>query len=302
MSKIISKSTATRIAEVCVYCEQELGFNPLSLYCSITGRPIGKLDESIMVDILLEADVQDLDELAEDLLFRTLSSSRPSPSWNMIDRHSLTLYSETRPVETLTYLLSRLYESSPNLKADLMTRIKGYHLRLQIYALLDSLQNRGADFSELMLLLIEIDALYNLSKLPVPRNDILLTLTLAVDCFDSDKEAWEQFMADWREWHGELFEQYERRLKQALSQDSWLKGNSTVTAARTKILRDSKPKSEATIKREQKKRVENELVNMLSAIINSEDTAQVKPEPKPVQGLIRPGQLKLSGLKIIGGK
>lgn len=302
MSKQVLK-TQLKIRQAARKCREELGVDPTKIYCSITGRPIGTLDESILFDIFEESGFQDLDELMDDLLLRTLCSARPSPSWNIVDRKSLDIYRKTRPAETLAYLLSRLYEPSRSLKISFNERIKGYHQRIQIYSVVTRILETGINLDEWMFLLVDIDGLYNLNTLPIPKNDILASLVLIAEAHEN-KESWDAFMGEWREWHGKLFDSYMAKQRAALRQDNWIKGNSLAGPARVNLWSDRQPKSEATIKREAKKKLDDEITVLLRTIMdNAEKGKDSEPvTPKPVRGVIRPGQLNIAALKAASEK
>lgn len=278
-------------------CTTELNVDPTRIYCSITGRPIGRLDPSVFADVMEEIPVAaDKDEIIEDLMIRTLSSMRPSPAWNYVDRSSLREYVKTRPIETLCYLLNRLYEPADRLKIDFSRRMTYHHERIKLYQLVSHVSQY--DLGEWMYLLIEIDALYNLTTLSIPGNSI--QVTLAALAGERDDEAFESFMNEWRAWHLRLYETYEKKQKAAIQQTEWLKGNPAAGTARFSMFMESKPKSEAQKKKETKHKADNEMMALLRGIMSaaeSGETIESTPTPKSV-GFIPAGGLR--GLKIAG--
>lgn len=274
------------------------GFDPQVVYCSITGRPIGRFDDSIIVEALSEIGPQaDEEEMMDDLLTRTLSSMRPSPNWNMITRDSLNRRVKSAPAQALSYLLIRLYSPHSGLKQTFMERTREYLRRVSIYRFCEVLcQSEDERVKEWMFLLIEIDALYNLTSLPVPGNDILVMLAdvagaSGIGDFASQMEA---FMGGWRTWHRKLYESYELKLRAALRQDTWIKGNPGASSARTTLFFEQKPKSEATVKREAKGKADAQMTNLLRALMDERVEAEPKPEA-PKGFFANFGGLKIEG-------
>lgn len=276
-------------------CQQN-GFDPQTVYCSITGRPIGTFDDSIMAEALAEIgdNVAD-EEMMDDLLTRTLSSMRPSPNWNYVSSDSLKRRVKSAPSQTLSYLLIRLYSPHANLKLDSVARTREYLRRVSIFRFCDVLcQSADPRLNEWLYLLIEIDALYNLTNLSVPGNDLLAMLAdVASDLHTSAFAVnFEQFMVGWRTWHGKLYESYERKVKAAIRQDQWLKGNPIAGPARTSLFFEQKPKAESTLKKEAKGRADAQMTNLLRALMD--ERVETEPKPEPVQGFFA----NLKGLKI----
>jgi len=118
-----------RLQRLCV----QNGFDPQVVYCSITGRPIGRFDDEIIIESLAEMGTMDDEEVLDDLLTRTLSSMRPSPNWNMADAHSLKRRVKSAPTQTLSYLLIRLYSPHSGLKQGFMERTREYLRRISIH-------------------------------------------------------------------------------------------------------------------------------------------------------------------------
>lgn len=307
MTHILNKPAIRKLAEAIEICVSNTGVNPSVVYCLQTGRPIGRFDDQIMIEIFDEIpDAPDNDEeIMDDLLTRTLCSMRPSPGWNNLDRQSLNLYARTRPAETLSYLLIRLYEPTNGLKVDFNRRLGLYHRRIQIYKMVEALATQSEiDLSDWLYMLVEIDAMYNLNSLPVPGNDILLTLAALESERESKpetkSEAFEEFLSAWRKWHKGYYDSYEKRQKQAIRQDQWLKGNPLASSARLTMFMAAKPKSEATIIRESKAKLDNEMTNLLRSIMNKAAEGQVSQTPTVSQpkGFIPAGGL-FAGLNLI---
>lgn len=290
-----------RIQRLCVLN----GFDPTNVYCSQTGMPIGRFDESIILDSLTEIGFNmDDDEIVDDLLTRTLSSMRPSPNWNFITKNSLRSRVKSSPTQTLSYLLIRLYEPHANLKVPFESRLRDHLRRVTIYRLLTQVSQSNHEsiksaLAEWTYLLVEIDALYNLTTLPVPGNDIVDMLgAIAAEHgapgFDSQLNL---FLQGWRDWHGKLYGEYERKQQAAIRQDQWLKGNPQAAPARTMLFFEQKPKSEATVKRQAKAKDDSEMVVLLRNIMEKaargiEETET--PKPKVISGFIP----SFAGLKL----
>jgi len=285
-------------------CEESTGVNPLTLYCSITGAPIGEFDRDTFNGVMAEVfeymdPQQDAEEITDDLMLRTLSSMRPSPVWNYSDRQSLNKRMKSRPAETLSYLLIRLYEPSSQLKLEHDRRLGLYHRRILIHRLCKWVVETKLNWQEWIYLLIEIDALYNLTSLSIPGNDILSTLGEIRYAAEGENgpEQFESFLDGWRAWHKKLYDEYEKKQRAALRQDQWLKGNPAAGPARLTLFMEVKPKSEAQVKKAAKNEADNEMTNLLRAIMEQTHGQKPMDTPAPIQtpGFIKGfGKLKLN--------
>ena len=158
------------------------GVDPCGIYCLFTGKRIGTIDSDEFIALIESLDL-DIESAADDLAMRLFASLRPSMRWNKMRSESLDLMRKQVPVETLAYLMNRLFASkvSGGFVTEHMERIKLY----------DHLAGFASDerFPELLHRMLEIDSKLNLLSL-TPKficRDILaqdsvesiLTLTLA---------------------------------------------------------------------------------------------------------------------------
>lgn len=187
----------------------QTGVNPSLVYCSVTGRPIGKLDDEIFDSFLSEFEGMDLEVACDELMIRTVCAARPSPLWNSITPERLVTLSETRPAETIAYLLNRLYERDDRFKISQDERVIQYLNRIKTYEQIDLLIREGHDLGWWLSILLEVEAKLNLRKVPAVGPE----MTLFDERFVLPKNI-ESFRELWENWFDERMKAYAIRAKQ----------------------------------------------------------------------------------------
>lgn len=216
---------------------EETGINPSFIYCWHTGRTIGSIHASVFADVLTEIGSEDVDSIIDELLVRSLTNVRPSPLWATVDPETLRRYITTRPGEVLAYCLNRLYEAPDRLKTTASQRLNNYQLRIKRWEIIQRLLDSKRDLTQWLYMLVEIDAKYNLNKLPIPDSDIIATLTEMAQT----QEAYDGFMESWKKWYFPLKQQYEKKRDSELREERWLRGNALVGPAYLKMFMESRP-------------------------------------------------------------
>lgn len=289
MQTVFPKSEIRRITEACHIVEQETFVNPSRVYCAVTGKPFARLDDETLTDIFTEIpSSMDAEELCDDLLLRTLSSMRPSPAWNSLDYDSLRGYVQTRPAEVLAYCLNRLFEPNNGLKQSSDSRLFRYQQRITRWVHIRDFVACGFDVSEFLYWLIEIDAKYNLTTLPVPADE-LITFGLV-----TDHVGLKLFRDRWIAWYSPLHAEYEKRQKAAIQQANWLKGNSLAKRAHFDLWLDRKPTIPVGSGAEAKKQARREKRNRdlkffdLTNAAFADISFDSEPAPEPKKPNLKP--------------
>jgi len=218
---------ATRLADVVTFMQDNMGVNPLTVYCQFTGKPCGRMYQD-EVEALLNPD-DDIETAADDLFVRTLASMRPSITWNYMRSDSLEVLMVKQPTETLAYLLNRLFQPSDYGKLPFAARLDDLHTRIRLYDFLANLSQ--SDHSRLMQWLIEVDAKMNLTMQSIDLRAVDFMLF-----FDKAMESIEA-------WHAYCMKRYQRSLRLEEDQRRWMKGNTLARPAFFRSFMEAKPES-----------------------------------------------------------
>ena len=272
------------------------GINPRGIYCLQTGEEIGIISREELTLAIFLADADSEEELFDDLEVRCLAAMRPSIAWNVIDSKTLHKMRLRRPRQLLSYLMIRMYEPRDNqysrLKLPFDRRIANLRARVQMWQLVSALPLDELQLNELLLVLLRIDALFNL-------NHVAIKNTLPAPATMVNREATQAYIDRMNEWLEYL---YAKKIRQdnlaKAGAEFWMRGATTSRDASVKLFLEVKPKSETTLKREAKKKADSEMEALLKSIMDAAaQGADLKtvasPTPKP-QGFIPAGGLKLN--------
>jgi hypothetical protein len=145
------------------------GFDPTHIYCQVTGKPIAQTHSEEFEALVDSLGVVDAEQAADDLAVRLLASMRPSMRWNVFRDDSLVIMRQKHPVETLAYLLNRMFAplnfrkiSRRDLLADLEHRIKTFQIISE--------WDKASHFDTLIYMLLELDAKWSLDTESAPFN------------------------------------------------------------------------------------------------------------------------------------
>lgn len=209
------------------------------LYCLHTGKQIGSFDRT-EIQFAIEDEITDSqEELIDALVVRTVASMRPSPALNKPDHITIRQLAARRPIDTLAYLLNRLYGTR-----DLLTKRNG---ELSFGPLLDRIKTHSSlvtlHFSfDLNLTpwthwLLELDSKTNLHDLTPPLFEkdrlgkwiITKTGKPLIEVLESHEDA--SLLKAFESWVFDLLGVYAKRDSQATREANWVRGNSLTKAA-----------------------------------------------------------------------
>lgn len=257
---------STKLMEVTDFMKTNMGINPMSVYCQFTGKPCGRLYQE-EIESLFELN-DDIEAIADDLMIRTLASMRPSIMWNYMRAESLEDLMVKRPVETLAYLLNRLFQPSDYGKLPLAARLDDLHTRIRLFDFLYT-QVAAADQKRLMQMLIEVDAKMNLTQqtIDLRATDFMLFFEKAMEAIKT--------------WHLWCMKRYERNQRLEEDQRRWMKGNTLARPAFFRSFMEAKPETKTA----QGKRVKTaeQLANeaLFRAVMAEAEGTIESPEPTP---------------------
>jgi len=240
------------LSNVVTFMQDNMNMNPMTLYCQFTGKPIGRMYQDEIESILDET--VDIEEAADDLMIRTLASMRPSVAWNLMRTDSLTDMQNKRPVETLAYLLNRLFQPNDFYKLPLARRLNDLHSRIKLYQYLES--NKDSEFvSGLHFMLIEIDAKMNLTRQTIDLRieDMILFGEKSAEVFEK--------------WYRACIKVYDRNQKLEADQTRWLKGNTLAKPAFFATFMEAKPESKTKAAKRVKEEKTSEYANLFDAVL-----------------------------------
>lgn len=176
------------------------GFYSDGIYCSVTGKMFGSLHNDEYREV-----VETCNDLA-DLEQRILASMRPSMKWNRLARlESLDEMRKSHPVETMAYLLNRLFLPAKDSKQSADWRTINRN-RILLFAHLEShhqlastaeVRNSAWDMNLLMLLelesklslITEIPSFHCSDLLSVKSEDVMIQLQLLLTPFHARRIA-----------------------------------------------------------------------------------------------------------------
>lgn len=269
------------LSDVVTYMQDTMGINPLTVYCQFTGKPVGRMYQD-EVEALFDLN-DDVESIADDLMVRTLASMRPSIAWNYMRSESLDLLMQKRPVETLCYLLNRLFQQSDYGKLPLAARLEDLHTRIRLYDFIQTMHSENmARFNRLLQWLIEVDAKMNLTQqtIDLRATDFMLFPDKALEAIES--------------WHTFCMKRYDRNQRLEEDQRRWMKGNTLARPAFFRSFMEAKPETKTAQGKRLKTAEELEMAQLLLSVMAEATAAsesqpaaiiaqvKVAPAPKPV--------------------
>ena len=254
------------VAALVSYMQEEMGINPFTIYCQLTGKPIGRID----ADELAPFFKGDIDEVADDLFVRIIASMRPSIHWNVMRESSLADLAKSRPIETLAYLLNRLFQANDHHKLPTAARLDDQHNRIRMFQFLTDLAIESRD--ELFTLLIEVDAKMNLSQQTIDLRpaDFMLFFTESLEVI--------------RKFHADCMKRWLRNQKAEEDSRRWYKGNTMARPAFFQSWMESKPETKTAAKQRVKREADKELLDLFDSVMEeAAKPVESKPLPLPVE-------------------
>lgn len=239
------------------------GFDPRTLYCLTTGKPIGESWEARELIACLPGTPE---EIADDLALRVLASMRPSMIWNRQRTETLTEMRVKAPVETLAYLLNRLIQPTKDQRdVGFVTLHSG---RIRLYSRLARLDHTSDSFQNLLLWLLEVEAKLGLLTEPTPISlDSLLSASDLLGLLASTLEPW-----------------HKRRVEYHRNQEAEAKFFAMNPGAKRAWFDqwfDHAPKTETQLKRQEKTQTDNLLGAILAELLEPEKAAAKPSAMRP---------------------
>ena len=143
-----------KMPQVMQAVQAQHGFDPQYLYCQATGKPIGYVFTTELLEVI-DSIPGTVEQIADDLAMRILASMRPSLKWNRLRESDLDTMRKQVPAETLSYLLNRLFE--PDFNSSKFDWREINLNRIKLYEKLSD-QPQGDFWDQCLLMLLELEA------------------------------------------------------------------------------------------------------------------------------------------------
>jgi hypothetical protein len=247
------RSTLIAIAFV-----EEYGFSPLGMFCQMTGKQIGTTtDEEFesLIDSFKPGD--DDDSIIDDIATRIFASMRPSLHWNKMREDSLDKMRRRAPVDTLAYLLNRLFAPRNTLKIGVDQMLGLHHDRIRLHKRLSE-WGMNDTTNSILYLLLEVDAKLNLNSESAP-----FTARDFLDDFKGFALLLEMVQA----WHARRVASTQSNSMSAMQQANWTKGNTLARPAFFNIWLRSKPPTPSGIKAAAKAEERKFMLGVLAEVL-----------------------------------
>ena len=264
-----------KIYSIIAAFQESYGFDPQGVYCQITGKKIGDFTNSEFDELVESLGSLDPEEMVDDIAMRVLASMRPSIRWNVMREESLKQMRRTAPIETLSYLVNRMFTprnwrtmGTAQLLSTYSDRIKGYML-LEKWGISDATNT-------LLYMLLELDAKWNLETESPPFD--------AWDFFFS-APTMEHRVEMVQEWYHRRIAAWEKKCKADALQVRWTRdGNVLAKPAFMAEYLAARPLSKTAEKRVEKEQEKKFMAGLLSEILmgrvdNKEEAEAVQPKP-----------------------
>ena len=274
----------------------EYGFDMSGLYCQVTGKRIGWTHVEEMESLInLVGGEADADEIADDIAIRVLASMRPSLKWNKFRGESLVELRKSNPIETLAYLINRMFAPLNHRKIGIDNLIGNYEHRIRAFNIIQSWGVTDAT-NTLTYMLLELDAKWNLDTESPP---------FSWQAFFMDAPDMDARVAMLQSWYATRMQAWEKRLAAEELQTRWIRhGSAIAKPAFAAAYMESKPLSATAIKKAEKDAEKQLFGDLLfeimgSPTLNGEATVEPKAKPKPTFVPIRKMPMKF-GVKSNG--
>lgn len=272
--------------------ESSYGFDPSGIYCSVTGKRFASIHieelESLINLVGGEAADDEIEAIIDDVAMRLLASMRPSMKWNKFREESLAQMRVTDPVETLCYLVNRMFAPLNARKIGIDNLVLNYAERIRAYSLVSS-WGVNDETNTLAYMLLELDAKWSLDTEYPP---------FTWQAFFIDAPDMESRIAILQSWYADRMVAWEKRLRAEETQTAWTRsGNALSKPAFRDAYMESKPLSATAIKNAEKSAEKQLFGDLLFEIMGSpnldgEATKAIPPKPHPTFVPIRKTPLK----------
>lgn len=230
---------------------KQWGFEPSYMYCLATGKQLGFFfaEEFDSIAKTLKGSIE---EQADELALRILASMRPGLKWNKMSATDLTVARRENPVETLAYLLNRLFDQRGDEKGPSVIQL--HHDKIKLFQrLMDA--PRIELWDDVLHMLLEIEAKWGClpERAPFKCKDLL-------DSEDLISTLYHQ-LKPWHKVRVQAFLDAERQAQYLIQNpgakkaffDSWM---------------ERAPPTEATVKKTQKQELANFMTAALAEMMN----------------------------------
>ena len=270
------------VEEIISFCETEIGLNPQTIYCQMSGAPIGQMSDDEFQLMLGQIECDSLDSIADDLYIRTISAMRPSAAWNYQRESTLNHMREHAPRRLASHLLGKLFwprdKSYSTLKRSMKERLDSGRDLIRLYARLSEVESQGEVWDHFLHSLIELDYKFDLALIQNLQG-------FPTKSIEFSPLALEEYLDRFRAEIIRLQKRKDELERKAQLENSWLAsgGNRSLNHSFVASWKRLKPLTPAAEKQELTNRRRADIKALLSQIMRNgvEDDSTPTPPPAP---------------------
>lgn len=264
----------SKVYDVILAFQEAYGFDPQGVYCQLTGKQIGSFLDSEFDALIESLGALDPEEMVDDIAIRLLASMRPSIRWNVMREESLKELREAEPVDTLAYLINRLFAPLGYRKLGVQALLADYEHRIKTHQLCSEWGVNDST-NTLLYMLLELDAKWSL--------DLEFPPFSWRDFFEA--ESMNHRIEMLQAWYERRVEAWDKKVKADAMQIKWSRtGHALAKPAFMAEYLAAKPLSKTAEKKQAKEEEKRFMAGILSEILMGriDDAGEAEAvEPKP---------------------
>lgn len=260
------------VTEVIDSFQSSYGFDPSGIYCSATGKRAGSTHIEELESLINLVGGESAEEIADDLAVRLLASMRPSMKWNSFREESLERMRKSDPIETLAYLINRMFAPLNHRKIGIKNLIATYEDKIRAFKIITDWGVTDAT-NTLTYMLLELDAKWNLDTEFPP---------FSWREFFVEPETMQHRVDLLQQWYATRMTAWEKRVQAEETQVRWMRhGNALAKPAFMGAYMESKPLSASGIKAAEKKAERDLMAGLLWEIMGKPADEKAPEAPRP---------------------
>ena len=270
LNPIEGKPLMPTISEVIEAFQKAYGFDPSGIFCSATGKRVGSTHIEELESLINLVGGDSAEEIADDIAMRLLASMRPSMKWNKFRAESLKELRKSDPIETLAYLVNRMFAPHNRLKVGISIMMNYWEQRIATFKTLNEWGINDST-NTLSYMLLELDAKWNLDTEQPPFS----WQAFFIDAPDMDSR-----IAMVQSWYADRMVAWEKRLKDEETMTRWFRnGSALAKPAFMDAYMESKPLSPTALKKAEKSAEQELFGNLLYEIMGKPTLDGKETEP-----------------------
>lgn len=172
-------------------------FDPRGIYCQVTGKRIGTTSTEEFCELIASLPGS-VEMVCDDIAIRLLASLRPSLRWNKMRAESLKEMRVAAPVDTLAYLLNRLFAPLNARKTSMSDLLGVNEDKIKLHTQLSRWGIESTELQTIAYMLLELDAKWGLDLEGAPFScDAFIMATTHVERLAMLQPYHTRRMKDW---------------------------------------------------------------------------------------------------------